>query len=132
MYDLVMEPYLVGFDKKCDGKSCPGWWKKLDARMVEWGLKRDPKSVRHDLDYYTGKERKGLVDKRFIEIGQFLGGNKWMRSLETTALSFSFSAKCAWWRHARLRKVLKVHRMDAEDICYGTMAYVPYMRDVVV
>jgi len=120
-YNILVEPYDNGYYKRADGKSTPFGIFKIAAVQKRLRFRKDIVSVRHDLDYYTGVDRK-VADQRYRDLQIEVGHSKWKTALEYTALRMFGSI--AWNKHAEKRR---------STPGYGTVAYIknmPVFRDI--
>ncbi|MEZ6044601.1 MAG: hypothetical protein R3C11_03265 [Planctomycetaceae bacterium] len=79
LFERMVEPYDIGFYKKCDGKSSPV--NRLPVIQRKSGFKRDIVSVRHDLDYYRGNRaeewRTGFMSSHKLPSEKESPGHVW-------------------------------------------------------
>lgn len=100
LFDRLVEPYDLGFYKKCDGKSSPV--NRLPIIQRKSGFKRDIVSVRHDLDYYRGKPSRRVSDWFYVISQIAVGEGVPMSWIEWSALRlFGHSA----WKAHRERAI---------------------------
>lgn len=99
LFDRLVEPYDLGFYKKCDGKSSPVY--KLSQTQRKFGFKRDIVAVRHDLDYYRGLPSRRIADYFYLISQQAVGEPVSMSYIEWAALKL-FGQK-AWDAHREKR-----------------------------
>ncbi|MCA9041053.1 MAG: hypothetical protein KDA65_11945 [Planctomycetaceae bacterium] len=119
LFDRLVEPYDIGFYKKCDGKSSPV--NRLPMVQRKSGFKRDIVAVRHDLDYYRGKPSRRVSDWFYVISQIAVGEGAPMSWVEWTALRL-FGHR-AW----------KAHRDRAlENALYGRDDYIISLPDYIL
>ena len=111
-YNILVEPYDNGYYKRADGKSTPFGIFKIAFIQKRLGFKKDIVSVRHDLDYYLGVDRK-VADDRYKQLQIEAGHHKWKAGLEYRALRLF--GGIAWNGHANKRATIEG---------YGTVEYI--------
>lgn len=99
-FRILVEPYDNGYYKRADGKSSPFGLFKIARFQKVMGFKKDIVSIRHDLDYYRGLDRKA-ADMRYRDLQIELGYQSWRAKAEYAALR-SFGA-IAWRSHEKKR-----------------------------
>ncbi|QDU82097.1 hypothetical protein Pla110_38520 [Polystyrenella longa] len=119
LFDRLIEPYDLGFYKKCDGKSSPV--NRLPVIQRKSGFKRDIVSVRHDLDYYRGKPSRRVAD--------------WFYVISQIAVGEAVPMSWVEWSAVRLfgYKAWKSHRLcQLENALYGKNDYIVSLPDMVI
>jgi len=108
LFERLVEPYDLGFYKKCDGKSSPVY--KLSSTQRKHGFKRDIVAVRHDLDYYRGLPSRRIADWFYLISQQAVGEPVPMAYIEWTALKL-FGQK-AWEAHRDKQRSIPGYGLD--------------------
>lgn len=113
VFKKLVEPYDIGFYRKCDGKSHPVRWLRVPRFLKHLGFKLDMGAVRHDLDYYLGMIPRKEADRFYRQAQIELGNQPWTAYSEYIALRLF--GWYAWNQHRKKQGSTKG---------YGTLDYI--------